>query len=96
MKDNGIDYSLAMYDDGVCVLTWYSSYEREQCSAELDPNSADVKEALALIRKIVWGNPDRHANNRCPVDWGSATPSQRCTLQSGHEGLHLDSTGRTF
>lgn len=58
MKDNGVDYGLAMFDDGVCVLTWYSEYEKEACPAELDPNSPDVKEALALIRKIVWGESE--------------------------------------
>jgi hypothetical protein len=31
----------------------------------------------------------RHAG-RCPADWGSATPSQRCVLPAGHSGNHMD------
>lgn len=33
---------------------------------------------------------------RCPVDWGSATPSQRCARASGHHGVHIDGKGREF
>jgi hypothetical protein len=30
---------------------------------------------------------------QCDVDWGSATPAQRCVLPAGHQDQHVDSSG---
>ena len=36
------------------------------------------------------------ADPRCAVDWGNAAPSQRCTRENGHHGVHVDEEGREF
>lgn len=47
-------YGLVVNEDGYAVVQWHDE-EGELVTAELDPNSKDVKEALGLIRKIIWG-----------------------------------------
>jgi hypothetical protein len=53
IADKELLYAIGMTVEGFAVLTWRSDEGVEH--AELDPNSADVKEALALIRRVIWG-----------------------------------------
>jgi len=47
-------YGISVTDDGYAIVTWHDEQGEVQ-DAELDVESADVKEALALLRKIIWG-----------------------------------------
>lgn len=57
MPEPVIDYAIAMTEEGYALVQWHDS-NNVFVSEELDIESADVKEALALIRKIVWGAPN--------------------------------------
>jgi len=49
------DYGLTVTKEGYALVQWHDADNGDLQQAELDPESADVKEAIALIRKIIWG-----------------------------------------
>lgn len=40
--------------------------------------------------------PETSEQPQCEADWGSATPSQQCVREDGHEGDHIDGQGHEW
>lgn len=76
--------------DGIDPRTWREMYDAGLVS------EADVIRAYRLVVPANRaGNPVPPAD-RCDVDWGSGTGSQRCTLDAGHDGNHIDGIGHAW
>ena len=88
------------------VMDWATAPADVQTNLMVDPDCRDGKHPSCvggpcechchapLPQRTPAGPPA--PDDRCDVDWGSATPSQRCTRDSGHHGVHIDEEGREF
>lgn len=91
--------------DTVPVHTWPQASRCAACGATGQQLAADLPfapgadgvlfcaDAAACNRRSFGLVPGAA---RCDVDWGDATPSQRCTRPAGHDGPHNDHNGNEW
>lgn len=51
------EFGITMNAEGWAVVAWRDD-DGNYVDAELDPECDDVKDALRIIRKIIWGEPN--------------------------------------